>query len=898
MEKIISKLVTPSTWAHTVKTVPDDFDQIKMAKTYPFTLDNFQKQAIYYLERGDSVFVAAHTSAGKTVVAEYALALSRQHGTKAIYTSPIKALSNQKYRDFKDAFEGDVGLLTGDTQINPDASCVIMTTEILRSMLYRTSGLISDVEYVIFDEVHYVNDAERGVVWEEVLIMLPPHIQIVLLSATVPNVLEFADWVGRQRKTPIYVVSTYYRPVPLEHHLYCNRELVCIVNKAGFLEEGYKQSLSLIKTGKNAIRNARQQGTLWSDLIYVLKKKTLLPVVVFVFSRRGCEDSADACGSMTLTDASERAAIHMFLEQSMSLLQGTDAELPQILRMREMMERGVAVHHSGLLPILKEAVEILFSRSLIKVLFATETFAMGVNMPARTVVFSATRKHDGNGFRQLTAGEYTQMAGRAGRRGKDTAGTVVIVPPPDEAPSESGLRTMILGAPTRLTSRFRLTYNMILSLLRVESIRIEDMIKRSFGENAAQKSMPLERARLEQLEEELRDIEPLGCPLCQHIETLYELNRRLIKEGSKLFTEIVDSGKASKYFDVGRVVIVRLNGSNCVAMIKGINQDRTLKCMVNVVEQKYLTPVFYISNKPGHLETLNVAPRDILLVTGNKSNEGEYFWEMPKWTETTLPLIGNLDIDTLILQRKDTWNLINSIGYDRCPDWIEHYDQFSYRAQLHNEVAELKFRLSDFGLALLPEYQQRIEVLKTLGYLDVNCAVTLKGRVACEINTVNELVTTEMIFDNAFRDMSIPEMVAILSTMVFQEKDRYEEMDEEPFMSQEYEYLSNLAGNLADVQKQSGILDVSRESTIATLNPSLMRAVHAWANHAPFLQICQLTPVLEGSIVRCIVRLGETVRELRSAGKLIGDPILVQKAERAAEDIKRDICFTTSLYYR
>lgn len=311
-------------WAYQVKSLPLDFASLKLARRYPFELDTFQRQAIYYLEQGESVFVAAHTSAGKTAIAEYAIALSRQHGTTAIYTSPIKALSNQKYRDFKETFDSDVGLLTGDIQLNPDASCLIMTTEILRSMLYRTSELIGDVEFVIFDEVHYVNDLERGVVWEEVLIMLPPHIQIVLLSATVPNTMEFADWVGRQRKTPMYVISTTHRPVPLEHHLYCNRELVCIVPpNAGLSEDAYKHALTLIKTGKNAIRNARQQGTLWSDLVYILKRKSLLPAVVFVFSRRGCEDSADACSAMVLTDASERAAIHMFLDQSLSALRGT-----------------------------------------------------------------------------------------------------------------------------------------------------------------------------------------------------------------------------------------------------------------------------------------------------------------------------------------------------------------------------------------------------------------------------------------------------------------------------------------------------------------------------------------------------------------------------------------------
>ncbi|KAJ3176011.1 hypothetical protein HK101_010522 [Irineochytrium annulatum] len=219
-------------WAHVVdvnKPFPDFYEKVPdMAHKYPFELDLFQKRAVYHLERGDSVFVAAHTSAGKTVVAEYAIALAQKHMTRAIYTSPIKALSNQKFRDFRDTFD-EVGILTGDVQIQPEASCLVMTTEILRSMLYRGADLIRDVEFVIFDEVHYVNDAERGVVWEEVIIMLPRHVTFILLSATVPNTREFADWVGRTKKKDIYVISTSKRPVPLEHFLYVEKELYKIV---------------------------------------------------------------------------------------------------------------------------------------------------------------------------------------------------------------------------------------------------------------------------------------------------------------------------------------------------------------------------------------------------------------------------------------------------------------------------------------------------------------------------------------------------------------------------------------------------------------------------------------------------------------------------------------------
>ncbi|KAK4919862.1 Antiviral helicase ski2, partial [Elasticomyces elasticus] len=231
-------------WAHVVdinKDLPNFKELVPdMARTWPFELDIFQKEAVYHLENGDSVFVAAHTSAGKTVVAEYAIALAAKHMTKAIYTSPIKALSNQKFRDFKEVFD-DVGILTGDVQINPEASCLIMTTEILRSMLYRGADLIRDVEFVIFDEVHYVNDLERGVVWEEVIIMLPEHVTLILLSATVPNTHEFASWVGRTKKKDIYVISTPKRPVPLEHYLWAGKDMHKIVDsEKRFIEKGWK----------------------------------------------------------------------------------------------------------------------------------------------------------------------------------------------------------------------------------------------------------------------------------------------------------------------------------------------------------------------------------------------------------------------------------------------------------------------------------------------------------------------------------------------------------------------------------------------------------------------------------------------------------------------------------
>jgi antiviral helicase SKI2 len=626
-------------WAHLVdvnKEIPNFHDLVPdMAREWPFELDTFQKEAVYHLENGDSVFVAAHTSAGKTVVAEYAIALAAKHMTKAIYTSPIKALSNQKFRDFRITFD-DVGILTGDVQISPEASCLIMTTEILRSMLYRGADLIRDVEFVIFDEVHYVNDMERGVVWEEVIIMLPEHVTLILLSATVPNTYEFASWVGRTKKKDIYVISTAKRPVPLEHYLWAGKGMHKIVDSnKRFIEKGWKEADDILsgrdkikaqkaaeaqaqsqasqrggpqargrgpaprgggqrggqrggpqqrggqqggqaprgrgqpatrgtgniaRTGRGGGRTtAAQDRTVWVNLVQHLRKENLLPACIFVFSKKRCEENANSLSNQDFCTASEKSTIHMIIEKSLARLKPEDRALPQILRLRELLSRGVAVHHGGLLPIMKEIVEILFAKTLVKVLFATETFAMGLNLPTRTVVFSGFRKHDGKGFRDLLPGEYTQMAGRAGRRGLDTVGYVIIVAAGrDEAPPAGTLRRMILGDPTKLRSQFRLTYNMILNLLRVEALKIEEMIKRSFSENATQALLPEHEKQVQLSEANLAKIkrEPCSCcdidlAICHQAAVEYE------KLTTELHLGLLTSPVGRRLFMIKRLVVYR-----------------------------------------------------------------------------------------------------------------------------------------------------------------------------------------------------------------------------------------------------------------------------------------------------------------------------------------------------
>ncbi|XP_030766444.1 helicase SKI2W isoform X2 [Sitophilus oryzae] len=489
------------------KKIPD------MAKRFPFELDPFQKLAILQLEQHNHVFVAAHTSAGKTVVAEYAIALSQKHMTRTIYTSPIKALSNQKYRDFRDEFN-DVGLITGDFQINQKASCLIMTTEILRTMLYCGSDITRDLEYVIFDEVHYINDRDRGHVWEQVLIMLPTHVCVVLLSATVPNTVEFADWLGRTHQRKVYVITTLKRPVPLQHFLYTGRwggsrdERFLILEAEKWSEEGYikaNTALECLKDKNIKFLNNKQEKTLWIALVDHLRKCDLLPVVAFIFSRQKCDTNAKILSSLDLTTEKEKHQIHVFFSKCIRSLNESDQKTPQIIKMRDILSRGIGIHHSGVLPIIKEIVEMLFQKGFIKILFATETFAMGVNMPARTVIFDSVMKHDGIEHRHLLPAEYIQMAGRAGRRGKDDKGTVILLCKMS-IPSESCLKAMMIGLPSKLTSQFRLTYGMVLSLLRVETLSVEGMMSRSFGEVDHQKKVTDIKVELEEVEKKLEEL--------------------------------------------------------------------------------------------------------------------------------------------------------------------------------------------------------------------------------------------------------------------------------------------------------------------------------------------------------------------------------------------------------
>ena len=480
---------------------------------YTFPLDLFQQHAISAIARDENVLVCAKTGSGKTLVGEYQIYQSLNKEKRVFYTTPIKSLSNQKFYDLKKLFkDASVGIMTGDIKFRPDAQIVIMTTEILRNLLYKKGtttehvGLTASIsmdnlDAVIFDECHYINDKERGKVWEETMILLPPQINLVMLSATLDRPDYFANWLGILKQKPINLIETAYRIVPLTHNLLdSNYKLVTLMDaKEIYTERTYTEWLRVRnglqdeqKAFKKKVVEQRRQGVegaiagkvhihnfvhQMNKAIKMLETDELLPALFFVLSRKQCEAYADKVDGSLLSlgeTATVKHIISFHLHRHIKELE----KVPQYYKIYDLLCRGIAFHHSGLLPLLKEIIEILFSKGFVKILFCTETFAVGLNMPTKTVLFSGFKKYDDQtgGMRMLHTDEYIQMAGRAGRRGKDDKGIVIYLP--DHEPVEPcEMKSMMKGSKPPILSRMDFHYDFILKTIQSSCDVTEDSVK-------------------------------------------------------------------------------------------------------------------------------------------------------------------------------------------------------------------------------------------------------------------------------------------------------------------------------------------------------------------------------------------------------------------------------------
>ena len=508
-------------------------------------MDDFQIQGCQALENGKSVLVAAPTGAGKTIVGEFAAFLAMESGKKCFYTTPIKALSNQKFQDLSAMFgESNVGLLTGDTSINSEAPIVIMTTEVLRNMIYSASSTLTDLRFVVMDEVHYLADRFRGAVWEEILIHLPESIQVAALSATVSNAEEFGDWLQTVRGEMQVIVSES-RPVPLYQHVLFGNRLLDLFSSSTKVNPEIlrleKESLRAVRTkygnsgGKKNWRDSSQitptiKALGRAEVIEKLDREGLLPAITFIFSRAQCDNAVKQClaAGLRLTNAEERSQIREVISEKTKSLPEDDLIVLGFHEWVDSLERGIASHHAGLLPAFKECVEELFQRGLIKAVFATETLALGINMPARTVVLEKLTKWNGESHVSVTPGEYTQLTGRAGRRGIDIEGNAVILWNKDiDSASAAGL------ASTRtypLKSSFKPTYNMTINLIsQFGAARARTSLESSFAQFQADKAVVGLARQIKRNNDAISELEEeISCHLGDFVE--YAQIRFEIKE--------------------------------------------------------------------------------------------------------------------------------------------------------------------------------------------------------------------------------------------------------------------------------------------------------------------------------------------------------------------------------
>ena len=462
---------------------------------YSFELDEFQLAGCHSLEDGKSVLVAAPTGAGKTIVGEFATFLAEHYGKRCFYTTPIKALSNQKYQELA-AYYGDseVGLLTGDSAINSEARIVVMTTEVLRNMIYADSNSVADLGYVVMDEVHYLADKFRGAVWEEILIHLPERIQVVSLSATVSNAEEFGEWLKTVRGETDVILSEI-RPVPLYQHILIGNRILDL-----FVDDG-RVNPEIVRLERNSVKKVpggswkeRGYSTIKSltrpEVVEKLEARGFLPAIYFIFSRTGCDSAVTSCikAGLSLTNSEEKELIREVIATRTHELPVEDFGVLGFYEWSAALERGIASHHAGLLPMFKETVEELFQRGLLKIVFATETLALGINMPARSVVLEKLIKWNGESHTVITPGEYTQLTGRAGRRGIDVEGNALIM---WNEQIDSGVAASLASTRTYpLRSSFSPTYNMSANLIaRFGQERARESLSASFAQFQADKAV-------------------------------------------------------------------------------------------------------------------------------------------------------------------------------------------------------------------------------------------------------------------------------------------------------------------------------------------------------------------------------------------------------------------------
>uniref|UniRef100_A0A8C9HF92 Exosome RNA helicase MTR4 n=1 Tax=Piliocolobus tephrosceles TaxID=591936 RepID=A0A8C9HF92_9PRIM len=877
----------------------------KAAKEYPFILDAFQREAIQCVDNNQSVLVSAHTSAGKTVCAEYAIALALREKQRVIFTSPIKALSNQKYREMYEEFQ-DVGLMTGDVTINPTASCLVMTTEILRSMLYRGSEVMREVAWVIFDEIHYMRDSERGVVWEETIILLPDNVHYVFLSATIPNARQFAEWICHLHKQPCHVIYTDYRPTPLQHYIFPagGDGLHLVVDENGdFREDNFNTAMQVLRDAGDLAKGdqkGRKGGTKGPSNVFKIVKmimeRNFQPVIIFSFSKKDCEAYALQMTKLDFNTDEEKKMVEEVFSNAIDCLSDEDKKLPQVEHVLPLLKRGIGIHHGGLLPILKETIEILFSEGLIK----------------------------------ISSGEYIQMSGRAGRRGMDDRGIVILMV--DEKMSPTIGKQLLKGSADPLNSAFHLTYNMVLNLLRVEEINPEYMLEKSFYQFQHYRAIPGVVEKVKNSEEQYNKI---VIPNEESVVIYYKIRQQLAKLGKEIEEYIHKPKYCLPFLQPGRLVKVKNEGDDFGwGVVVNFSKKSNVKPNSGELDPLYVVEVLLRCSKEslknsateaakpakpdekGEMQVVPVLvhllsaissvrlyiPKDLRPVD-NRQSVLKSIQEVQKRFPDGIPLLDPIDDMGIqdqglkkVIQKVEAFeHRMYSHPLHNDPNLETVYTLCEKKAQIAIDIKSAKRELKKARTVLqMDELKCRKRVLRRLGFATSSDVIEMKGRVACEISSADELLLTEMMFNGLFNDLSAEQATALLSCFVFQENS-----SEMPKLTEQLagplRQMQECAKRIAKVSAEAK-LEIDEETYLSSFKPHLMDVVYTWATGATFAHICKMTDVFEGSIIRCMRRLEELLRQMCQAAKAIGNTELENKFAEGITKIKRDIVFAASLY--
>ena len=840
--------------------------ELDLTTLFPFELDNFQVRAIAALEANKSVVVSVPTGSGKTLVGEYAIHRALAKGKRVFYTTPLKALSNQKLRDFQETFgEKQVGLLTGDVSINRNAGVVVMTTEIFRNMLYGTSigevgTSLENVETVVLDECHYMNDPNRGTVWEESIIYCPHSIQLVALSATIANAGQLTDWINEIHGATELVKSDL-RPVPLEFFFSTPKGLFPLLN------DQQTQLNPRLKSKKKGRRNRVSKSDCPNIFTVVeqLAEREMLPAIYFIFSRRGCDQSVEQLSSLSLVTPEESEQIQQYLKQFLAK-HPEGARAGQI----EPLKQGIAAHHAGVLPAWKGLVEELFTRGLVKVVFATETLAAGVNMPARTTVISSLSKRTDQGHRLLRASEFLQISGRAGRRGMDQRGNVVCVQTRFEGAKEAAYLATQDADP--LVSQFTPTYGMVLNLLQRQTIQeAKSLLERSFAQYLANQKLIPEQKAIAQLTQDIARIDVQIAPIPREYFSQYEKLQAHLKEERRILKYLERQAQRDRAPALAAAVSQARSGDLFYLKGKHVTVSSPLPAvLVHTQPSPGKSPLliclaadnrWYVATQAdvtamGEVlmseETVAAIepPQDLELKPGKRRKGDERTAEIAqRMEEVTPPSFDAPEVEAQKAKIKDLQQRLNNHPLQQWGQPKQLLKIYNRRQEIQEELETHQANTRENQSQHWQEFLNICEVLETFGALE-NYQPTSLGETAAVIRGDNELWLGLALRSGYFDELSPSYLAAACCALITETPRPDSESDYSPPMP-----VINALSELRGMRRE--LFQVQRRNRVALplwLEPDLIGLVEQWVEGIEWNELCEATSLDEGDLVRILRR--------------------------------------------